>query len=79
MEEAHWADAHMRCFGMLMDGRARKPRGSGNAARKPPCYRHQWLSRAGAVTIPECAAVPEWSLLIDTNIPDGESGKFKTG
>ncbi|HJU17891.1 MAG TPA: glycogen debranching protein GlgX [Stellaceae bacterium] len=79
MQDGDWGDETMRCFGMLMDGRAQatgiRQRGQdatlllvANAHYEPVQF-----------TLPECAGGSRWSLLIDTNIPESESGSFNTG
>ena len=39
----------------------------------------QRLVRVGRLYDPACAGGSEWALLLDTNIPENENGKFKTG
>jgi len=79
MRPEHWEDPNMQCFGMLLDGRAQTTgiRQRGKEATllvvingSPELVRF---------TIPACAGGSEWSLLIDTNIPESENGTFKTG
>jgi len=73
MRAENWSDRHMRCFGMLMDGRA-QPTGIGrrggdatmlmvlNAHRDPVTF-----------TLPVHPGGSRWSLLIDTTDPDREA------
>src|SRR6266404_1378879 len=80
MEEAHWGDANMRCFGMLMDGRAQstgvRQRGK-NATMLLVINGHHELVE---FTLPECPGGCRWTRLIDTNVPeDSEEPSFETG
>jgi isoamylase len=80
MEEAHWNDPHMRCFGMLMDGRAQT-----TGIRQLGKNATMLLVINGAhelveFTLPECPGGRQWSLLIDTNIcGDIQQASFETG
>jgi glycogen operon protein len=73
MAEENWHDPGMRCFGMLLDGRAQtsgiRQRGKEatlliivNGYHKPVEF-----------TLPECAGACKWCRLIDTNRNDVES------
>jgi isoamylase len=79
MDDAHWADEGMKCFGMLIDGRAQatgiKKRG-GDAT--------MLLVFNGAAdgvnfTIPDTLGSEGWKMVLDTNIPEGSDSKFNTG
>ena len=80
MPDADWADETMRCFGMLMDGRA-QPTG----VRKRGDDRTLLVifnSHYDVVnfTLPESAGLATWTLRIDTNIPDHPGREiFDTG
>ena len=70
----------MRCFGMLLDGRAQatgiRQRGR-QATLLIVINDHHDLVE---FTLPECPGGDTWSLLIDTNITDNsEHGSFKVG
>jgi glycogen operon protein len=75
MEEAHWADTEMRCFGMLIDGRAQttgiRQRGKEATMLMVMNSHHE----AVAFTLPECPGGSEWSLLIDANVEDDRESK----
>jgi glycogen operon protein len=81
MKAEDWTDANMRCFGMMMDGRARpsgvRQRGT-EATMLMVLNAHHDLVE---FTLPECPGGRIWSLEIDTNIADaqpefkGESGE----
>jgi isoamylase len=80
MELEQWSDANMRCFGMLLDGRAQvtgiRQRGK-QATLLIVINDHHDLVE---FTLPECPGGDTWSLLIDTNISDNsEKGCFKVG
>lgn len=84
MEQSNWGDTGMRCFGMLMDGRAQatgvKQRGHEATLLLVINDHHDMV----AFTLPECAGGTEWSLLIDTNQDEGggkdaKKEKFNTG
>jgi glycogen operon protein len=80
MEDHNWGDHGMRCFGMLIDGRAQtsgvRQRGK-EATLLLVINDHSDLVN---FTLPEAIGGSQWSLLIDTNIEDNsEAGTFKTG
>ena len=80
MQQEHWGDDGMRCFGMLLDGRAQvtgiRQRGR-QATLLIVINDHHDLVE---FTLPECPGGDTWSLLIDTNITDNsEQGSFKIG
>jgi isoamylase len=79
MDDAQWSDEGMKCFGMLIDGRAQatglKKRG-GDAT--------MLLVFNGApdgvnFIIPDTLGGEGWKMVLDTNIPEGSDGKFNTG
>ncbi len=80
MQEEHWADERMHCFGMLLDGRAQA-----TGIRRPGEDASLLLilnSHDNVVefTLPEAAGGKEWALLIDTNLnEDAEKGVFPIG
>ena len=80
MEDKHWGDSTMKCFGMLMDGRAQpsgiKKRGD-DATLLLVFNGHDDLVD---FIPPGTYGCDEWSLLIDTNREDNDAfGIFKTG
>jgi glycogen operon protein len=80
MHDEDWSDGNMRCFGMLMDGRAQatgiRQRG-GDATLLMVLNAHHDVVQ---FTLPACPGGDEWALLIDTNIPDAtEEPCFATG
>ena len=72
MRSEDWADASLRCFGMLMDGRA-QPTGVGRRGEDATILLVlNAYQDAVAVTLPTHPGGSRWSLLIDTNAPDAE-------
>jgi len=70
MEDANWGDQDMRCFGMLMDGRAQTSgiRQAGHEATLLLVI-NGYFDVVG-FTMPECGGKCSWSLLIDTNLEE---------
>jgi isoamylase len=80
MEDEHWGDSGMRCFGMLLDGRAQttgiRQRGHEATLLLVINVHHDLVN----FVMPASSAGDEWTLLIDTNEPDkAEEIKKKTG
>jgi isoamylase len=80
MTEAEWNDGNMRCFGMLIDGRAQ------TSGIKLPASDVTSLLVLNAhhdvvnFTLPKFMGGKDWLCLIDTNQPDSEqAGRFTTG
>jgi isoamylase len=78
MQQESWSDTNMRCFGMLLDGRAQvsgiRQRGR-QATLLIVINDHHDLVH---FTLPECSGGNAWVLLIDTNVTDNsEQGSFK--
>jgi len=79
MEDHNWGDTGMRCFGMLIDGRAQtsgvRQRGK-EATLLLVINDHHDMVR---FTLPEAVGGREWELLVDTNVEDNtEKGRFET-
>ena len=74
MTADQWADTGMRCFGMLMDGRA-QPTGIRQLGTEATMLlvlnAHHDLVE---FTLPRHGKASSWNLLIDTNQPDGAPG-----
>jgi isoamylase len=72
MRAEDWGDAGMRCFGMLMDGRAQptgiRQRGTEATMLLILNSHHDYVE----FTLPVHGAGNSWTLLIDTNAPDAE-------
>ena len=70
MEDGDWGDPGMKCFGMLIDGRAqatgiRKP-GSDTTMLIVLNAHHDLVT----FTLPNCTNGKAWELEFDTNVPD---------
>jgi glycogen operon protein len=80
MEDEHWGDSGMRCFGMLLDGRAQTSgiRQAGHEATLLMVINvHSDLVN---FVLPACVGGNAWTVLIDTNEPDKDEGvTLKTG
>ena len=74
MQEQDWGDGNMRCFGMLLDGRAQATgiRQLGKEATMLIVFNahHDVVE----FTLPECPGGKHWSMLIDTNAPEIDQG-----
>ena len=80
MEQAQWDDPGMRCFGMLLDGRAQVSgiRKQGKEATLLIVFNDH--TDVVNFCIPESVGSDKWKLLIDTNAEDNVvKGIFKTG
>jgi isoamylase len=73
MRGEDWSDGNMRCFGMLMDGRARptgvRQRGT-EATMLLVLNAHHDLVQ---FTVPACPGGDHWRVVLDTNAPESES------
>ena len=74
MSEEGWTDTNMRCFGMLMDGRAQST-GIGRRGEDATMLMvlNGWHDLV-KFTLPQHPGGMSWSRLIDTNIPDDKPG-----
>jgi isoamylase len=80
MQDEHWADGLMHCFGMVLDGRAQatgiRRRGE-DASLLLVFNAHDDVVE---FTLPKPAGGGEWRLLVDTNLADdAEKGVFRPG
>jgi glycogen operon protein len=80
MEDEHWGDNGMRCFGMLLDGRA-QPSGIRKIGREATLLMVlNVYSDLVNFLMPVCVGGDEWSLLVDTNEPcKNVEARLKTG
>ena len=80
MEDQHWGDSGMKCFGMLIDGRAQT---SGITKRGDDATLLIVINEHNdmvSFTLPECAGGNCWTLLVDTNFEENDAkGTFETG
>ncbi len=70
MEDGDWGDPGMKCFGMLIDGRAQatgiRKAGSDTTMLIVLNAHHDLVT----FTLPDCANGKAWELVFDTNVPD---------
>ena len=75
MKPEDWQHGLMRCFGMLMDGRAQAT-GIRRAASDTTLL---WILNAHhdvvVFTLPPCAGGRHWCFILDTNTPDADAGE----
>jgi glycogen operon protein len=73
MRSEDWSDGNMRCFGMMMDGRARptgvRQRGT-EATMLLVLNAHHELVQ---FTLPSCPGGDRWTVVLDTNVPESET------
>jgi glycogen operon protein len=78
MSSEEWADENMRCFGMLIDGRAQatgiRQRGSDKTVLLIFNAYHDLVE----FKLPDCSGCAGYKLLLDTNIPDEEKTEVFT-
>jgi isoamylase len=74
MQQEHWDDANVKCFGMLLDGRAQKTGIRKHAEDDTVLLIVNSFDGVVDFTLPEVPHGSKWALLIDTNIPDGAPG-----
>jgi glycogen operon protein len=75
MQDEHWTDTTMKCFGMMLDGRAQKTGIRKRAQDDTVLIILNSFDGLVDFTLPESPDGSTWSLLIDTNIPDGKPGE----
>ena len=79
MKPEDWQDSQMRCFGMMMDGRAQATgirRPASDATLLLVLNAHHDVV---VFTMPECAGIRHWSLVFDTNAPEARNEAFEVG
>jgi glycogen operon protein len=80
MRQEHWDDGNVRCFGMLLDGRAQETgiRRRGELATLLIIF-NPWQDMV-KFTLPAAPEGGGWTLLADTNHPDAkEEPRFEIG
>ena len=80
MNDEHWGDDGMRCFGMLLDGRAQttgvRQRGQNATLLTIINVHHETVE----FKLPAVAGGHQWKLMIDTNsVEQNEEGEFASG
>ena len=80
MQEVNWKDPGMKCFGMMLDGRAQKTGIKRRGEDKTVLMiMNSWEGPVN-FTLPASEASETWSLLIDTNLPEAVPEEvFKAG
>jgi glycogen operon protein len=75
MQEEHWTDTTIKCFGMLLDGRAQKTGIRKHAEDDTVLLVTNSFDGLVDFTLPEVPHGSKWSLLLDTNMTDGAPGE----
>ena len=75
MQEDHWKDGNVKCFGMLLDGRAQKTGIRKQADDQTMLVILNGFEGLVDFTMPEAFGGKGWELLVDTNIPDAPGGQ----
>jgi glycogen operon protein len=68
MQDANWRDASMKCFGMLLDGRAQKTGIKRRGEDRTVLIVMNSFDGAVDFTLPHLEDIQSWSLMVDTNI-----------
>ncbi|MET0907625.1 MAG: glycogen debranching protein GlgX, partial [Tardiphaga sp.] len=75
MQDEHWQDGNVKCFGMLLDGRAQKTGIRRQAVDETMLLIFNGFEGLVDFTMPEAFGGKGWELLVDTNIPDAPAGQ----
>jgi isoamylase len=79
MQEGLWNDDGMRCFGMLIDGRAQPTGIRKRGGEATILLVFNAAANSVNFTLPNCPGGENWTLWVDTNQPDCAEGEFTTG
>ncbi|MBB5048311.1 glycogen operon protein [Rhodopseudomonas rhenobacensis] len=74
MQDEQWHDTNMKSFGMLLDGRAQKTGIRKHGEEETVLLVMNSFDGVVDFTLPDTPLGTKWSLLIDSNIPDGAPG-----
>jgi isoamylase len=74
MSEADWNTPWIKCFGMLLDGRTRKTAMPRHGEDETVLMIMNSFDGTVVFKLPEAVGGTQWSLLVDTNIPDAPEG-----
>jgi isoamylase len=74
MSQADWDSAWIKCFGILLDGRTRKTALPRHGEDETVLMVMNSYEGAVDFKLPEAVAGSQWSLLLDTNVPDAPPG-----
>ena len=75
MQDEHWSDGNMKCFGMLLDGRAQKTGIRKLGEDQTVLMVLNGFEGLVDFTMPEAAAGAAWEVLVDTNMLDKPTGE----
>jgi glycogen operon protein len=80
MSEADWETPWIKCFGMLLDGRTRKTAMPRHGEDETVLMIMNSFEGPVPFKLPDAIGGTQWSLLVDTNLPDAPPGaKFAFG
>jgi isoamylase len=74
MQDSNWQDTNIKCFGMLLDGRAQKTGIRRLGEDQTVLMVMNGYEDLVDFTMPKAFGGSRWTLLIDTNIPDTDGG-----
>ncbi|UZE48681.1 glycogen debranching protein GlgX [Rhodopseudomonas sp. P2A-2r] len=74
MQDSNWQDTNIKCFGMLLDGRAQKTGIRRLGEDQTVLMVMNGYEDVVDFTMPKAFGGSQWTLLIDTNIPDTDGG-----
>jgi len=74
MSQADWDSAWIKCFGILLDGRTRKTALPRHGEDETVLMVMNSYEGAVDFKLPDAVAGSQWSLLLDTNVPDAPPG-----
>jgi isoamylase len=74
MSQADWDTPWVKCFGMVLDGRTRKTAMPRHGEDQTVLMIMNSFEGTVDFTLPHAVAGSQWSLLVDTNIPDAPPG-----
>jgi glycogen operon protein len=69
MQDEHWKDGNVKCFGMLLDGRAQKTGIRRQAVDETMLLIFNGFEGVVEFAMPEAFGGKGWELLVDTNMP----------
>jgi len=79
MTEAEWNTGWIKCFGMMLDGRARKTALPRHGEDDSVLVIFNSFEDSVDFKLPQTSAGPHWSLLLDTNDPERATASFGFG
>jgi glycogen operon protein len=74
MQQSDWETPWIKCFGMVLDGRTRKTAMPRHGEDETVLIIMNSFEGVVPFKLPEAVAGTQWSLLLDTNIPDAPPG-----